>query len=141
MLRGEILSRWQDLVGTGEFMRSVEQRIGALRDRITGWFTGDEKVEAVEVAISDSLAAVVKDAGERAAEATAVAWSHTRWGRDIVSAVPALTSASEGFDEVAAGAIRALAVRRAPPGGGAGAGPAHAGPVPGRWAPTRSARP
>ena len=59
------------------------------------------------MAISDSLAAVVKDAGERAAEATAVAWSHTRWGRDIISAVPTLTSASEGFDEVAAGAIRA----------------------------------
>ena len=107
MLRGEILSRWQDLVGTGEFMRSVEQRIGALRDRITGWFTGDERVEAVEVAISDSLAAVVKDAGERAAEATAVAWSHARWGRDIIAAVPSLASASEGFDEQAAAAIRA----------------------------------
>ncbi|MHA6511276.1 GTPase family protein [Tessaracoccus sp. Z1128] len=107
MLRGEILARWQDLVGTGEFMRSVEQRIGALRDRITGWFSGDQRVEAVEVAISDSLAAVVKDAGEQAAEATAVAWSHTRWGRDIISAEPSLASASEGFDADAAAAIRA----------------------------------
>ncbi|MHA6510014.1 GTPase family protein [Tessaracoccus sp. Y1736] len=107
MLRGEILSRWQDLVGTGEFMRTVEQRIGALRDRITGWFTGDERVQAVEVAISDNLAAVVKDAGERAAEATAVAWSHTRWGRDIIVAEPSLATASAGFDEAAAAAIRA----------------------------------
>lgn len=107
LLRGEILSRWQDLVGTGEFMRSVEERIGALRDRISGWLRGEPKVEAMEVAISDSLSAVLCEAGERAAEATAVAWSRTRWGREIVAAEPSLARASDGFQEAAAEAIRA----------------------------------
>lgn len=107
LLRGEILARWQDLVGTGEFMRSVEQRISALRDRISGWFTGDQRIEAVEVAISDGLAAVLRDAGERAAEGTAAAWSHTRWGRDILAAEPGLAVPSPGFEQAAEDAIRA----------------------------------
>lgn len=106
MLRGEILSRWQDLVGTGEFMRGVEERIAALRDRITGWFSGEPKVEAVQAAISDSLSAVLSEAGERAAETTSVAWSHTRWGRDIIAAEPDLARASAAFHESAAEAIR-----------------------------------
>ena len=107
MLRGEILSRWQDLVGTGEFMRNIEERISAFRDRITGWFRGEPKVEAVEVAISDNLAAVLKEKGQWAAEDTAVKWSRTRWGRDIIAAEPALARPSAGFDEAATAAIRA----------------------------------
>lgn len=107
MLRGEILARWQEMVGTGDFMRSVEQRISAIRDRISGWFTGEQRVEAVEVAISDSLAAVLRDAGERAAEATAAEWSHTRWGRDILTAEPGLANPSPGFGQAAEEAIRA----------------------------------
>jgi len=107
LLRGEILSRWQDLVGTGEFMRSVEERISAIRDRISGWFKGEPKVEAMEVAIADSLTAVLLEAGERAAEETAASWSLTRWGRDILSAAPHLQRASDQFPEAAAAAIRA----------------------------------
>lgn len=107
MLRGEILSRWQDLVGTGEFMRSIEERISMLRDRLTGWIRGEQKVEAVEVAISDSLATVLQEAGERAAEQTVTSWSRTRWGRDIVGADPSLSTPSPGFHDEAAAAIRA----------------------------------
>ena len=107
MLRGEILSRWQDLVGTGEFMRSIEERIGMIRDRISGWLRGEPKAEAVQVAISDSLSAVLVEAGEAAAESTAVAWSRTRWGREIIAAEPSLARASEAFPEAAAEAIRA----------------------------------
>ncbi len=107
MLRGEILSRWQDLVGTGEFMRSIEERIGMIRDRISGWLRGEPKAEAVQVAISDSLSAVLVEAGEAAAESTAVAWSRTRWGREIIAAEPSLARASDAFPEAAAEAIRA----------------------------------
>lgn len=107
MLRGEILSRWQDLVGTGEFMRSIEERIGAFRDRVTGWFRGEPKVEAVEVAISDNLAAILQEKGQWAAEQVAVKWSRTRWGRDIIIAEPGLARPSGAFNEHATGAIRA----------------------------------
>ena len=107
LLRGEILSRWQDLVGTGEFMRSVEERIGHLRDRLSGWFRGEAKEEALQAAISDTLTAVFREAGDRAAEETSAAWSLTRWGRDIVAAEPGLQRASAGFHAAAADAVRA----------------------------------
>jgi hypothetical protein len=34
LLRGEVLARWQEVVGTGDFMKSLEARIGRLRDRV-----------------------------------------------------------------------------------------------------------
>src|SRR5919106_653746 len=37
LLRGEVLARWQDFVGTGEFFRSVEEKVGRLRDRIVAF--------------------------------------------------------------------------------------------------------
>lgn len=87
-------------------MRSVEERIGAFRDRIAGWFTGDHKVEAMEVAIADSLTAVLREAGELAAEQTAGAWAASRWGRDIIAAAPQLQRASDEFPERVAATIR-----------------------------------
>ena len=41
LLRGEVLARWQEFVGTGEFFRAMEQKIGWLRDRITAVFKGE----------------------------------------------------------------------------------------------------
>ncbi|MCP4226011.1 MAG: ABC transporter, partial [Actinomycetia bacterium] len=40
LLRGEVLDRWQELIGTAELMRVVQSRIGRIRDRITGFVTG-----------------------------------------------------------------------------------------------------
>ena len=88
-------------------MRSIEERIGAVRDRISGWFRGEPKVEAVEVAISDNLAAVLQEKGQWAAEQVAVKWSRTRWGRDIIVAEAGLARPSTEFDAAATGAIRA----------------------------------
>lgn len=107
MLRGEILGRWQDLVGTGEFMRGIEERLSAFRDRVSGWFRGDAKVEAVETAISENLAAVLQEKGQWASQHVAVTWSRTRWGRDIIAAEPGLAHPSPDFDGAAAAAIRA----------------------------------
>ena len=33
LLRGEVLARWQEFVGTGELLKSLETRVGWLRDR------------------------------------------------------------------------------------------------------------
>lgn len=106
LLRGEILSRWQDLVGTGEFMRGIEERISMIRDRISGWLRGEVRTQAMQAAVSDSLAAVLVEAGQVAAERTAQAWSLTRWGREIVAAQPDLARTSAGFDDAAAEVVR-----------------------------------
>src|SRR5690625_6081393 len=40
LLRGEVLARWQDVVGTGEFFRSVENVFSRVRDRLGHALTG-----------------------------------------------------------------------------------------------------
>src|SRR5690606_13305505 len=40
LLRGEVLARWQDLVGTGEFFRGIEAGVGKVRDAVAGFFRG-----------------------------------------------------------------------------------------------------
>ncbi|MGW6131325.1 ABC transporter [Cellulomonas sp. NPDC055163] len=75
MLRGEVLARWQDVVGTGEFLRAVEQKVSGLRDRITAAFRGQRAPEpALAHAIGHGLEAVVLDAAEDAAERAHSAW-------------------------------------------------------------------
>lgn len=84
MLRGEVLSRWQDMVGTGDLMRSIEERIAAARDRLTEWFTGRKRVEPVEVAISEGLVALIVEHGTAACQRAAGRWSLTPWGQALV---------------------------------------------------------
>ena len=41
LLRGEVLARWHEFVGTGEFFRALEQKISWLRDRVVSVFRGE----------------------------------------------------------------------------------------------------
>jgi len=75
LLRGEVLARWQDFVGTGEFFRAVEEGIGRFRDAVSGFFRGKPKeAPQVEQAIAHGLESVVLDAAEEAAERAYQAW-------------------------------------------------------------------
>ncbi len=75
LLRGEVLARWQDFVGTGEFFRSVEAGVGRVRDAVVGFFRGTPRqAPQVEQAIAHGLESVVLDAAEQAAERTYEAW-------------------------------------------------------------------
>jgi hypothetical protein len=75
LLRGEVLARWQDFVGTGEFFRAVEEGIGRFRDAVSGFFRGKPKeAPQVEKAIAHGLESVVLDAAEEAAERAYQAW-------------------------------------------------------------------
>ena len=67
LLRGEVLARWQDFVGTGEFFRALEQNIGRMRDRLGAFFRGEPAPAVrVETAIETGLQAVILDeAAER----------------------------------------------------------------------------
>lgn len=75
LLRGEVLVRWQEYVGTGEFLRSLEAQVGRLRDRVGAVLRG-RPAPAVEVseAIGSSLASLVVAEARRAALATERAW-------------------------------------------------------------------
>ncbi|WP_311591073.1 dynamin family protein [Trueperella bernardiae] len=64
LLRGEVLSRWQDVVGTGEWARKLEKGVSSLRDRITGFFKASVDTSTVEEALEDNvLALLLAEAG------------------------------------------------------------------------------
>lgn len=74
MLRGEVLARWQEFVGTGELLRALEERVGSWRDRLTAAVRGRPAPENVTRAVGDGLVHLVVDAADRAAERAHGAW-------------------------------------------------------------------
>ena len=56
LLRGEVLSRWQDVVGAGEWSRKIETGVAKFRDRLTGIFKPQRRETAeIEGAIEEGL--------------------------------------------------------------------------------------
>lgn len=108
MLRGEVLSRWQDFVGTGEFMRNVETRIGWLRDRIVGAFKGEpDKTDRAEQAVTSSLETLLHEQGNAAAERAENAWMGAPAGRQILAATHEdLSRSSVSYDRDVAQLVR-----------------------------------
>lgn len=103
MLRGEVLARWQDVVGTGEFMRSVEERVSRWRDRLTSAVRGRRAEEpALADAIGRSLDAVVLDAAEQAADRAYAAWRSDPAGAALLDGLALSRSSARLRDEVAA---------------------------------------
>ncbi|HEX8305254.1 MAG TPA: GTPase [Jatrophihabitans sp.] len=86
LLRGEVLARWQEFVGTGELMRTLESRIGWVRDRVVSAVMGRPSAAApVEQALESSLEGLLRDAAERAAAAAAAEWSARPDGRALLA--------------------------------------------------------
>ncbi|MDQ1604992.1 MAG: hypothetical protein QOE01_2837 [Actinomycetota bacterium] len=76
LLRGEVLARWQEFVGTGELMRSLEEKLGRVRDRVTAAVKGRPQPGAELVAaLETGVEALVLAAAEEAAERCVMAWS------------------------------------------------------------------
>ncbi|MGA8790911.1 MAG: dynamin family protein [Paenarthrobacter sp.] len=106
LLRGEVLARWQDFVGTGEFFRALEQNIGRMRDRVGAFFRGEPAPAVkVETAIETGLQAVILDEAATAAENVDRRWRADAAGRHLLGADD-LSGTSEGFDAKSAAAIR-----------------------------------
>jgi len=85
LLRGEVMARWQDFVGTGEFMRSIESRVGRIRDRIGRALTGrPDQAEDVGVAVKSGLEVLVIEAGQSALKRVESAWLANPAGRYLI---------------------------------------------------------
>ena len=107
LLRGEVLARWQDFVGTGEFFRALESGIGRVRDRIGAFFKGQPPPAVkVEVAIETGLQAVIVDQGARAAEDADQRWRADPAGRQLLG-LDDLSGVSAEFPAEVAAEIRA----------------------------------
>jgi hypothetical protein len=75
LLRGEVLARWQELVGTGDVMRALQARVGRVRDRVVAAVTGRGVPGGrFQEALESGLVALVRSAAADAAEQAATAW-------------------------------------------------------------------
>ena len=72
LLRGEVVARWHEVVGTGDFMRELQSRLACVRDRLASLVTGREVAgDQLREAVEHRLEAVVRAAAEHAAERAA----------------------------------------------------------------------
>lgn len=107
LLRGEVLARWQDFVGTGEFFRAVEKKIGLFRDRFVQILRGEPKeAEQVKLAVESGLEVLIREEGEAAARRVLSAWEAHPAGRQLLARDGALGTVGGDFGDAAARLIR-----------------------------------
>jgi len=87
LLRGEVLARWQEFVGTGEFLRQVEAGVSRLRDRITAVIKGSppptsDLGEALQTGVAELLTAQSRGASA----AVLRRWRQLPGGPEVVAA-------------------------------------------------------
>jgi energy-coupling factor transporter ATP-binding protein EcfA2 len=89
MLRGEVLARWQEFVGTGELLRSLETRVGRLRDLLWSAARGrPAPAQQVTVAVESGLETLIMEHAESAAERAALAWRSLPAGTALLDQAP-----------------------------------------------------
>lgn len=108
LLSGEANARWQSFVGTGEFMRTLEDKVGRIRDRMVNSFKGKKNAASdVAESVEQSLSTVLGQYAEQAAERVDSLWGESPAGHALLeeSATP-LDRATPEFHTRAAWAVR-----------------------------------
>ncbi len=108
MIRGEVLARWQEFVGTSELLKGLENRVGRLRDRMVSAAKGiPPAARTLTVAVESGLQTLIVEYAETAAEHTADAWRALPAGADLLAASDqAVGRASRGLAQEVERSIR-----------------------------------
>jgi GTPase SAR1 family protein len=108
LLRGEVLARWQEFVGTGELLKSLESKVSWLRDRVSNAVKGQpQQATRVTVAVESGLQTLVLEHAEAAAERTEASWRSSEAGRVLLDEAGAdLSRASRDFRQHAERMVR-----------------------------------
>jgi len=108
LLRGEVLARWQEFVGTGELLKSLEERIGRVRDRIVSAIKGrPHTAQKLTVAVESGLETLLLEHAESAAEQVESSWRASPSGRQLLDQAGGdLGRASRSFRAAAERAVR-----------------------------------
>jgi len=105
LLRGEVLARWQEFVGTGELMRTLEARIGRVRDRVAAALTGRPAPgRQLQHALESNMVALIRGAAADAAEQAYASWQAHPAGAALLT--PELGRPSADFGERAERLVR-----------------------------------
>ena len=107
LMRGEVLARWQEFVGTGQMLKRLEEGVGRLRDRLTAAVRGEPTPpERVTEAIESGLASLLVDSANDAARRADRAWSEDPAGRALLGGAD-LARASADISDRSAALVRA----------------------------------
>ncbi len=107
LVRGEVLARWQEIIGTGKLLRAHETRVGRMRDTLATTFRGRiPPVEPLREAMRASVEAMVRAQVAGACEGSVQAWRTTSPGSVLVADDRDLARPSPGFDERLGRAVR-----------------------------------
>jgi hypothetical protein len=107
LLRGEVLVRWQEFVGTGELSRSVEEKTSRIRDRLVDGVTGKRtRSSEVVAAIEHGLFTLIVEHAEAAAETSSRAWAKNSAGRALLGGTRDLDRAARDFRTKAEHTVR-----------------------------------
>ena len=108
LLRGEVLNRWHEVVGTGDLMRGLESRLSWARDRVRSALTGKPAPDAgLQAALRSNVDAVVHAAADRAAERAAEDWRARPAGGALRVGGARLDAASPELEEHTRAEVRA----------------------------------
>jgi energy-coupling factor transporter ATP-binding protein EcfA2 len=108
LLRGEVLERWQELIGTAELMRALQSRISWLRDRLGSLLSGRPSHTAeVEGEITSTLERLLIDYADKAALLVATNWRNLPGGRQVLAGDRSLERSSDELRAAIGGQIRA----------------------------------
>ena len=108
LLRGEVLARWHEFVGTGEFFRALEHKVSWLRDRVVAAFRGEPPGTGnLKVAVESGLESLLRDEADAAAERAEASWQANAAGRQLVEqSAEDLSRSSPDYPRAAERAIR-----------------------------------
>jgi hypothetical protein len=108
LLRGEVLARWHEFVGTGEFFRALEQKVSWLRDRLMAALRGEPPGAGnLKVAVESGLESLLREEAAAAAERAEASWQANTAGRALIESSDLdLSRSSTDFDRKAGRAIR-----------------------------------
>ncbi|WP_256796329.1 dynamin family protein [Terrabacter sp. Ter38] len=99
LLRGEVLARWQEFVGTGEFFRQVESTVSRVRDRFTAFLKGEPaRADHLGEALQSGVESLVVNRAELAAGAIARSWRTLPGGDQLLTADPTLARSGTDVD-------------------------------------------
>ncbi|MGK2309145.1 dynamin family protein [Cutibacterium sp. V970] len=108
LLRGEVLARWHEFVGTGEFMRAMEAKVSWFRDRVVQAFKGaPPEVEKVSVAVESGLESLIVAETQAGCERVEAVWHADPAGRSVLErADEDLARPSQNFEESVSRLVR-----------------------------------
>jgi hypothetical protein len=108
LLRGEVLARWQEFVGTGELLKGLQTNVGRLRDKMKNAVVGKPPpTRDLNDAVESGLESLLREHAEAAAERAEESWQSTAAGRQLLAAGDRdLGRMSKDFPAAAGRAVR-----------------------------------